>query len=424
MEEEISLRELIEILLVGKKVIASITILAMLITGVFNFLFLEPTYESKSILMASGINAKTQAGDIKGVESLLNSISPYPQIPIETYKEQIKDPQILDEVIRELDLASYGISRAGLSNMITLSAIANTNLLTIVVQYQEPKMAATIANTVTKKFIASVSAISKEQAEKSSNYLKTQMEVEREKFDEALLEYKGYMSQQKSLVELEKEVESKTSLITMYKEKLLNADIKEQSLIASLETATRELEKMDEKTVLQKSLMDDSVMSQSVKQEINPVEGFYNISIQTEEVNEAYIYLKNKANDIEIQLARIRAQKTALIRAIDSTSKELKELNAELVDKQYNDETLKQKVDFAKSTYEAFLHKYEETKILQSSDIGEDSITIVSHAVESLTPVATNKIKNVAIAGMLGLMISSIFIIFRSYWKVSGVNVK
>ena len=79
-----------------------------------------------------------------------------------------------------------------------------------------------------------------------------------------------------------------------------------------------------------------------------------------------------------------------------------------------------QKVNFAQSTYEAFLKKYEEIRILKSSDIGDASIIIVSPAVEPIKPIAPNKKLNVAIAGVLGLMLGVFTAFFTEYWKESG----
>ena len=89
--EEISLRELIEILLKQKKIIAIITIVAILASGTISFFVLDPVFQAKTILMASGMNTKSANGpETKGIDDLLDNISKYPQMTIEAYKEQIK----------------------------------------------------------------------------------------------------------------------------------------------------------------------------------------------------------------------------------------------------------------------------------------------------------------------------------------------
>jgi uncharacterized protein involved in exopolysaccharide biosynthesis len=424
MGEEISLRELIEALLRRKRLIAIVTVVAVLISGLISFLVLEPVYEAKTILMASGMNTRAQTQtEQQGVEELLDNMSQYPQMSIEAYKEQIKNPQILDQTIKELKLDEQEISRVGLRDMITLSTIKDTNLITISVKHTDKVLAADIANTVAKKFTVHVSEIAKTQAEKSSNYIKTQLEVEKKNLDEALLEYKDYLSQPKGLVELQKEVDSKTDLITQYKTDLLNAEIEEKKVTASLETANKELQKTSDKIVLIKSIAEDPLLTQyAADQSEKATEDVLDIRLESEEINEVYTYLKSQANDFGIKLSEIKAQKQALIRAIETTGDELETLQVDLAEKQHQDNIIKQKVDFTRSTYEAFLNKYEETRILKSSDIGEASIIIVSPAVEPLSPVGPRKMMNIAIAAVLGLMLSVFTAFFMEYWKTSSLQ--
>ncbi|MEA4963991.1 GumC family protein [Lutispora sp.] len=424
--EEISLRELIEILLKRKKIIAIITAITIIASGVISFLVLEPVYEAKAILMASGINAKAQPqSGTQGIEELLNNISQYPQMSIEAYKEQIKNPQILNQVIDELDLDEQGITRVHLRDMITLNTIKDTNLITISVKNEDKVLAANIANTVAKKFTIHVSEIAKAQADKSSNYIKSQLEVEKINLDEALLEYKNYLSQPQGLIELQKEVDSKTDLITQYKTDLLDEEIEEKKMIASLRTANEELEKTSEKIVLNKSIADDPLLTQYASDKENKTtEDVLNINLQSEEINGLYTNLKSQINDYEIRLSGIRAKKEALVKTIEETRNDLETLQADLAEKQHQEDIIKQKVDFTRSTYESFLKKYEETRILKSSDIGEASIIMVSPAVEPLKPVEPRKMFNLSVAAVLGLMLGVFAAFFIEYWKTSGVEVK
>ena len=423
MMEEISLRELIEVLLKRIKLIVIITAAAILASGIISFQVLDPVYEAKTILMASGMNTKAQPQTDQGIEELLDNMSRYPQMSIEAYKEQIKNPQILDQTIAELKLDEQDISRVNLSDMITLSTIKDTNLITISVKHNDKALAADIANTVAKKFTVHVSEIAKTQAEKSSNYIKTQLEIEKKNLDEALLEYKNYLSQPKGLIELQKEVNSKTDLITQYKTDLLNAEIEERKLTASLEAANKELEKTSEKIVLMKSIADDSLLTQyAADQDGKATVDVLDISLESEEINEVYTYLKSQVNEISIKLSELKAEKQALTKAIETTGNELETLQSDMAEKQHQDNIITQKVDFTRSTYEAFLNKYEETRILKSSDIGEASIIIVSPAVEALSPVGPRKMFNIAVAAVLGLILGIFSALFMEYWKTSATK--
>lgn len=424
--EEISLRELIEILIKQKKIIAIITIVAIIASGILSFFILDPVYQARTILMASGMNTKAANGaETKGIDDILENISKYPQMTIEAYKEQIRNPQILDQVIKELKLDEKDINRVTLKNMIELSTIKDTNLITITVKNNDKLLATDIANTIAKKFTIHVSDIAKNQAEKSSNYVKTQMEIEKAKLDEALVEYKEYLSQPQGLDEIKSEIESKTELITDYKARLIGLDVELKKVSASLESNKKTLLNINEKIVLKKSILDDSLISDIAIEKSNErIETLYNISMETEEINEVYQELKNNIINGETILSELKTEKSAKEKAIDEISLELEELQAKLADKQYEDDIIRQKVEFAKSTYESFFNKYEEARILKSSDIGEASIIVVSPAVEPLTPVGPRKMLNLAIAAVLGLMIGVFLAFFIEYWKTSGQEVE
>ncbi len=421
--EEISLRELIEILLRGKKIIVAITITTIIVSGIVSFLILEPVYEGKVVLMASGINTKQQAlPQADGVEAFLNTLSQYQysQMSIETYKEQISNPQVLQQTIDEMKLAELGITRRDLKGMVSLATIKDTNLITITVNYSNSKIASDIANTIARKFTDFVSEKSKEQAAKSSNSIKQQMNVEKEKLDQVLWEYKEYLSQPRGLNELQKELNSKLELITLYKTDLLNTSIEEQKTRASLVVAERQLQNTPPKIKVYRSFLDEPYMSQALEDTTgNSSKNSFGVRVEAEEVNDAYTQLKIMVSNLDVELAKITAQKNNLQKEISILQTELETLQGDLAVRQHEDMIIQDKIKFAQDTYNAFMQKYEETQIASSSAIGESTIIIVSPAVEPMSPVAPNKKMNIAIAVVLGLMLGVFVAFFKEYWETS-----
>lgn len=417
--EELSLRDLIEILLRQKVLIIVITLAAVLIAGVFSFFIIPPTYEANAVLIASCINPRLNTlGSDQNVKELLDSISQYPQMTIETYKEQIKNPVIMEQTIEELGLEAYGINRSSLGNMISLNIIKDTNLITISVKNKDKLLTEKIANTVADKFISHISEVTKAQASKSSTYIKSQLEIEKKNLDDALVEYKEYLSQSQSLKELSSEVTSKINLTTKYKERLIAIEVLEAKLTASIETAKSEIDKTGDRIVLRKSILDDPVLNHYL--ESKSQSDMSTVVFESEEINENYVKLEALLNDLEIELADINMEKESLIRVLSALDVELERLQIELAEKEYQDKDIRQRLDFAQSTYGSFLKKYEEIRIIQSSDVGEASILLVSPAVEPLKPVSPNKKTTLAISAVLGLMVAVFIAFFIEYWKMSG----
>lgn len=420
--EEISLREIIQVLINNKRIIALTTIIAVAFTSVLSFWVLDPVFESKAILMASDIYSKQQTvpRDNEGVEAILNKMSQYPQMSIETYKEQISNPHILQQVIDELKLNDRGITLIELKEMLTLSTIRDTNLITIAIRYTDKSLAKDIANTIARKFTSFVSDKAKEQAYKSSNYIKQQMDVEKDNLDKALLEYKSYLSQPRGLNELQKEVDSKLDLITQYKSDLLNSNIEEQKIIASIAAAEKQLKNTSEKIIVKRSMLDEPYMSELIKDSTNKSsKDLFGVSIEAEEVNYTYVELKNTTNALYVKLAEEVAQKKNLQSEIDTLQKELETLQADLAERQHQDIIMQEKVKFAQNTYNSFMEKYEEIRIAKSSDIGEASIIIISPAVEPLEPVAPKKVLNILVSLVFGILAGVFAALFKDYWANS-----
>lgn len=415
--DEISLRELIEMILRQKKLIIGVTMICLIASFVVSFFVLDPVYQSKAILMTSNINDKLGQQE-RGIEGLVDTMFEYPQMSIETYKEQINNPHVLQKVIDGLKLGELKITRRSLRDMIELNTIKDTNLITISVQYGDEKVATDIVNTVAKQFTVFVSKNAKTKASKSSDNIKIQMEEQKNTLDTVLGEYKKYLAKPRGAKELAAEVNSKIQLVTKYKTDMMDAQIEEKKLQNALSIAEGILQNTPQKITLDKSLSDDAYLSQIIKDETGKTsKELYRVKTSSEEINDAYIELKKQSNLLKIQLAKTVVQKNNLKRIISSTQKELEGLQEELAEKQLEERIISQQVEVAQKTYDTFLSKYEEIKVAQSVAVGDSTISIVSPAVVPIEPIGPKKMLNMAIAGVLGTMIGVLLAFFREYWK-------
>ncbi|SMB88503.1 Chain length determinant protein [Desulfonispora thiosulfatigenes DSM 11270] len=117
-EQEISLRELIEILLKNKKMIMTITLASVLLTALVSLFVLKPSYEAEAKLIVADLNANSingnisvmlsdPKGDIIGeeqIKGIIDSVSNQSRLNLQSYMEQIKNPEILTSVIKDLSL--------------------------------------------------------------------------------------------------------------------------------------------------------------------------------------------------------------------------------------------------------------------------------------------------------------------------------
>jgi succinoglycan biosynthesis transport protein ExoP len=139
--EEISLRELIETLIRGWKLIVAITLLAVLISAVVSFFVIKPTYEASVTLMASAaakVEAPRTGNGISGFWTLWRTL---PTPTLDTYREQVKNPVVLQNTLDDLGLGPDRLTRRALSSKVSVEIVNNTNLIRIKVRDGDPKLA-------------------------------------------------------------------------------------------------------------------------------------------------------------------------------------------------------------------------------------------------------------------------------------------
>ncbi len=383
--EEISLRELIEILLKRKFMIVGITVIAILVAGIYSYFIAKPVYEVEMILMASNSTEKIGDNTIAtgNVENMLDALSKFPSMNIETYKQQIKTPEVINQTIKDLAMEDdYTIE--SFAKGITIETVKDTQLIKIKRTSSNPERAAKIVNAVGENFIEFVSDNIRKRTTASSEYVKTQMENEKAYYDEILLEQKELLSQPRGASEVGMELNAKLTQITEYKSKIKDLDIS----IASLESAIGVAEATSSKGS--------------------------SIVLNRESGN---ILIDDSSKTLKIELAEAKASLEATERTQGILQKEIEDLQVELQDKVHKESQINQKVDIARKTYEAFVKKYEELRVTESAEIGESSITIISRAYPSSVPVGPRKTLNMAIAAVLGLMIGVFAAFFMEYWK-------
>lgn len=423
MEEEISLRELIEILLRGWKFIVVVTAICVLIAGIFSFYMIAPTYEAKTVLMASYATEKIVNSSSKNddVEGILDSIEMYPSMTIQTYKEQLKSPEILQNTIDELGLKDKGIKVEGLMRMINLETIKDTNLIAIKVTYSDPEIAAAIANTLAYRFTDFITDMSNIRISKSSEFLKSQLEIEKGKLDEASLELKNFLSQPRGVDELNGEVSSILSMINTYKTQLVKKEVELTTIDAGIDATTIEISKTPEFLVTRKSLDNDLFLNEIVSEGGNiSLTDASQLTMESQEINLNYQSLKMELSNLLISKAKLEYEMNEMTIKIEEYQSKLEFSQQELAGKNYEKTLIDRKVSISDNTYNAFLQKYEDSLIAESTKLGESSIDIVSNAVVPENPVGPRKMLNIAIGLVLGLMIGVFGAFFIAYWKESG----
>ena len=157
--EELDLRELFNMFW-GKKIeIVIITLIFVIIGGVYSFMFTTPKYKSSTTLVLATLNDTTigktttaASGDaITQTELTLNSNL------VSTYSELVKSKSVLREVISNLNLND--INEDQLKKNVSVTAVKDTELIEISVSSTNSTYPSKIANEIAKVFTAKVAEI-------------------------------------------------------------------------------------------------------------------------------------------------------------------------------------------------------------------------------------------------------------------------
>ena len=143
MEEQvISIEEIFEALKKRWKMIALITILATVVSGVLSFFVIKPVYEAST---------KVFIGKEESAEEGYNSsdIQMYQKL-LKTYSEAIKTRDLLTSAIKDTE---YDVTPGEESSGLTVTPVSDTQILQIKYQSLDPEEAAVMLKSITTNFI-------------------------------------------------------------------------------------------------------------------------------------------------------------------------------------------------------------------------------------------------------------------------------
>lgn len=140
MEEEISLVELFAIIRKRLSLIINLTLLGLLVTAVYTFFIATPEYSATTQILVN----RTQQTEVIQQSDINTNLQ-----LINTYKDIIKGPVILDDVREEMDLS---LSHSQVANKISISNASDSQVFSVSVTDTDPYEAAELANTTASVF--------------------------------------------------------------------------------------------------------------------------------------------------------------------------------------------------------------------------------------------------------------------------------
>ena len=157
--DELDIKEVLKMFFEKKVLIILVTILCMVLGGVYSIYILKPEYKSSTTLVITqGNENATATGQGVTVDSATKDVT-LSQKLVTTYSELVKSNIVLRQVI--LNLVTLNLSEEDLKENITVKEVDDTEIIQISVVNENPENAAIIANEIAGVFTEKVNEMYK-----------------------------------------------------------------------------------------------------------------------------------------------------------------------------------------------------------------------------------------------------------------------
>lgn len=151
MEEEIDLKNVIQMFWDRKVGIVIIILLAIVAGYVYTTFFVSPVYKATSTaILTSNAEGKGDSGGVTPTEVTLNNSL------LSTYREIATSDSVVSKVINNLGL---NISDSTIKKQISVTSATNSQVIQITVENADPSLAAKIANEIRSVFTERVAEL-------------------------------------------------------------------------------------------------------------------------------------------------------------------------------------------------------------------------------------------------------------------------
>ena len=145
--DEVSLKELLRYVLSKFYIVASITVVVVLVGEIYSTYIKTPLYKSTAKLVLTSSQGDSASSAVTNTDvTLSNNL-------VKTYSEIITSREVLSKVIGNLKLAT---NAEELAEKVTVSSVSNTQIIILSVSDTDAEQAEKVANEIAKVFKAEI----------------------------------------------------------------------------------------------------------------------------------------------------------------------------------------------------------------------------------------------------------------------------
>jgi len=405
VEDEIDLREYIDVLIRHWKAIVALTIVAALVAGLVSFFLLPPTYEATATLVATGERYRLTFDS--RFQSVDTTLAP------QAYSGLLKTSQLEAKVLEELGSGFFDtpLTLEDLDESAVVEAGKDPTVFYLKVRFRDPQRAMTIANTWAALYVQEVNDLYG-YSDKEIATLESQLAAAEEALNssaEALRAFReesglGLLETWTGGVDVSVSQGDASMAYTYWGPAGRELGAKLQ-LMASYQVAADRLQvAMEEAEGLQQEVAAGQVSATtattSLLAELVRI-GLADVA-QGTNVNLDLSGLEGE-DSLEAVMTALRVKQAVLAQAMEQLKAEIAALQSELAAKRQQWDQLSREYSIDQDTYTTLSRKVQEVRIAEQTN--EDEVKVASLAAVPTKPVSPKKVLNVAVAGTLGLFV-------------------
>jgi len=400
-EEEIDLREYINVLLKRKGIIILIFLIAVITAAIVSYFVLQPVYEANVVITVSTPKVK---------DSLVYEIS------LEDYKYLIKDIEIEEELIQKLNLNEPPIELTpyDLEQMLTIESPKDSNLIKMNLQASDPKLTKDIINAWATLFVEKNKKLYFDEVKKAKINIEDKLKHAEKDFfeiEEKVIKFNGTIN----VKTVEDEINYKTTKISSFKSRLIDIQLSFEKEKAEKEQIITALNGQEKTLRLNKSIADNQFFQELIPDITDANLEIANLTYISEVTNPIYYKLSWLLISTDISISSLIAEENQLKKNINDFYLSLEDLKPEITEKKLILSQLNKEYSAKEKLYNIFYEQAEEIRLTETTEA--DLLKIASLAHEPNAPIKPNRKLNILIAGVLGLFVGIFVAFFLEFWQ-------
>jgi len=407
-EQEVNLRDLISIVLKRKKLIIIVTLVSMLVAGVFSYFILPPVYEAKVVFLVANPNIKTSE-NITPFEQVISPASFLANPSISTYINIISSEPFLSEAISSSDYSGELTFQKLLSG-VKAENPKDSNLIIVRINFSDPELAHRIAEKIAKIFPSFVQELNKVDFSSSETFIESQIGVSEKNLEakekpyteeasyfvsklltvskenlqqkessyislastiavdelgvalanltKATSDYQAFLSSESNIDVLTKQLDLALGKIPTYEDSLERLAIDIAANKAQLQAYTEELFKEAQFITLKQSVADSPFLTQLINSSDNPnFRELVNLQVESTQLNPVYEKISSNIAELQAYVNKILQEQSITQKMSEQNLSTVYSLQKSLADRKVILEKLQKNLDLATSDYvDAYSH--------------------------------------------------------------------